>query len=134
MAERSERVAPFRATHRAPELLAPAGGPDPFNAALAAGADAIYCGLGTDFNARRGARNFDDETFAAALAKAAEDPATTSAPSELIADCTHILASEKTMLCRPAGTPICSMCISTSGWIFNSLKSTCTALSVLHRK
>ena len=66
MAERSERVAPFRATHRAPELLAPAGGPDPFNAALAAGADAIYCGLGTDFNARRGARNFDDETFAAA--------------------------------------------------------------------
>ena len=27
------------------ELLAPAGGPEPFNAALAAGADAIYCGL-----------------------------------------------------------------------------------------
>ncbi len=53
-----------------PELLAPAGGPDPFNAALAAGADAIYCGLGNDFNARRGARNFDDETFAAACRRA----------------------------------------------------------------
>lgn len=52
--------------HRIPELLAPAGGPEPFAAALAAGADAIYCGLGGDFNARRGARNFDDESFAAA--------------------------------------------------------------------
>ena len=48
------------------ELLAPAGGPEPFNAALAAGADAIYCGLGSSFNARRGADNFDDESFAAA--------------------------------------------------------------------
>ena len=41
-----------------PELLAPAGGPEAFYAALAAGADAIYCGLGIDFNARRGAHNF----------------------------------------------------------------------------
>lgn len=49
-----------------PELLAPAGGPRAFAAALAAGADAIYCGLGNDFNARRGAENFTDETFAAA--------------------------------------------------------------------
>lgn len=56
----------FRDTHDVPELLAPAGGPEPFNAALAAGADAIYCGLGSSFNARRGARNFDDESFAAA--------------------------------------------------------------------
>ena len=56
----------FRDTHPVPELLAPAGGPAPFNAALAAGADAIYCGLGNDFNARRGADNFDDETFAEA--------------------------------------------------------------------
>ena len=31
----------FRDTHDVPELLAPAGGPEPFNAALAAGADAI---------------------------------------------------------------------------------------------
>lgn len=56
----------FRDNHSVPELLAPAGGPEPFNAALAAGADAIYCGLGNDFNARRGARNFTDETFAEA--------------------------------------------------------------------
>lgn len=48
-----------------PELLAPAGGPEPFYAALAAGADAIYCGMGS-FNARRKADNFTDETFAAA--------------------------------------------------------------------
>ncbi len=57
-------------TSRPMELLAPAGGPEPFNAALAAGADAIYCGLGNDFNARRGARNFDDESFAAACRRA----------------------------------------------------------------
>lgn len=49
----------------APELLAPAGGPAPFAAALAAGADAIYCGMGS-FNARRKADNFTDETFEAA--------------------------------------------------------------------
>lgn len=46
-----------------PELLAPAGGPEPFAAALAAGADAIYCGMG-EFNARRKATNFTDESFA----------------------------------------------------------------------
>ena len=45
-----------------PELLAPAGGSKPFYAALAAGADAIYCGMGS-FNARRKADNFTDETF-----------------------------------------------------------------------
>lgn len=60
----------FLQTHGAPELLAPAGGPEPFNAALAAGADAIYCGLGNSFNARRGARNFDDESFSAACRRA----------------------------------------------------------------
>ena len=48
-----------------PELLAPAGGPEPFYAALAAGADAIYCGMG-EFNARRKAHNFTDNTFAEA--------------------------------------------------------------------
>ena len=53
-----------------PELLAPAGGPAAFNAALAAGADAIYCGLGNDFNARRGADNFDDASFSAACRRA----------------------------------------------------------------
>lgn len=49
-----------------PELLAPAGSPEAFRAALAAGADAIYCGLGNDLNARRGANNFDDKNFEAA--------------------------------------------------------------------
>ena len=60
----------FLEANGVPELLAPAGGPEPFNAALAAGADAIYCGLGNDFNARRGAHNFDDESFAAACRRA----------------------------------------------------------------
>ena len=50
---------------RRPELLAPAGGPEPFVAALAAGADAIYCGMGS-FNARRKAHNFTDESFSGA--------------------------------------------------------------------
>lgn len=49
---------------RSPELLAPAGGPAPFAAALAAGADAIYMGMGA-FNARRKAENFTDEAFEA---------------------------------------------------------------------
>lgn len=48
-----------------PELLAPAGGSEPFYAALAAGADAIYCGMGS-FNARRKADNFTDDAFEAA--------------------------------------------------------------------
>ncbi|MBY4797100.1 DUF3656 domain-containing protein [Collinsella sp. AGMB00827] len=49
----------------APELLAPAGSPEAFRAALAAGADAVYCGMGA-FNARRKAENFTDEAFAEA--------------------------------------------------------------------
>ncbi len=49
-----------------PELLAPAGSPKSFKAALAAGADAIYCGFGNNFNARRSADNFDAESFEAA--------------------------------------------------------------------
>ena len=48
-----------------PELLAPAGTMDAFKAALAAGADAIYCGLGA-LNARRNAENLTLETFAEA--------------------------------------------------------------------
>ena len=47
------------------ELLAPAGSADAFRAALAAGADAIYCALGGFLNARRKATEIDDETFAA---------------------------------------------------------------------
>ncbi len=52
------------------ELLAPAGGPEQFNAALAAGADALYCGFGHHFNARRGATSFDDQSFADACRRA----------------------------------------------------------------
>lgn len=55
---------------RVPELLAPAGGPEAFRAALAAGADAVYCALGHSFNARRSADNFDDDSFAAACREA----------------------------------------------------------------
>ena len=53
-----------------PELLAPAGGPAEFNAALAAGADAIYCGFGNTFNARRGAKSFTSQTFGEACRRA----------------------------------------------------------------
>lgn len=52
------------------ELLAPAGGPEQLNAALAAGADAMYLGFGHRFNARRGATSFDDESFEAACRRA----------------------------------------------------------------
>ena len=47
-----------------PEILAPAGQRDSFLAALAAGADAIYCGLKT-FSARMAAKNFPPEELAA---------------------------------------------------------------------
>ncbi len=46
----------------APELLAPAGDWPALRAAVAAGADAVYFGLGT-FNARRRARNFTVESL-----------------------------------------------------------------------
>ena len=64
-----------RTTNRRPELLAPAGGPE-LAAALAAGADAIYCGMGS-FNARRKATNFTDEAFEQAC-RAAHLPARAS--------------------------------------------------------
>lgn len=50
---------------RKPELLAPAGGREALEAALAAGADAVYLGAG-EFNARRNADNFDEEDLRAA--------------------------------------------------------------------
>ena len=53
-----------------PELLAPAGGPEEFNAALYAGADAIYCGFGNTFNARRGAQSFSSNNFGEACDRA----------------------------------------------------------------
>ena len=52
-----------------PELLAPAGGLDQMLAAIAAGADAIYAGLG-DFNARVSAHGFTDDEFARGCAVA----------------------------------------------------------------
>ncbi len=48
------------------ELLAPAGGQEALIAAVQNGADAVYMGFG-DFNARRNARNFSAEDFAAAV-------------------------------------------------------------------
>lgn len=52
-----------------PELLAPAGGLDQMLVAIAAGADAIYAGLG-GFNARVSAHGFTDDEFARGCAVA----------------------------------------------------------------
>lgn len=52
-----------------PELLAPVGGLDQMLAAIAAGADAIYAGLG-GFNARVSAHGFTDNEFARGCAVA----------------------------------------------------------------
>ncbi|MFH1023261.1 MAG: U32 family peptidase [Planctomycetota bacterium] len=52
-----------------PELLAPAGDGAAFQAALAAGADAVYLGLGR-FNARLRAENFTRQSFVDAVAHA----------------------------------------------------------------
>ena len=46
------------------ELLAPAGSMEAVTAAVQNGADAVYLGYG-DFNARRNAKNFSPEEFAA---------------------------------------------------------------------
>jgi putative protease len=51
---------------KVPEILAPAGGPAAFFAALNAGADAVYLGLDR-FNARARAQNFDIDTLASIL-------------------------------------------------------------------
>ena len=56
---------PNRTTPPLPELLAPAGSPEALDAAIAAGADAVYLG-GSRHNARMNAHNFD----AAALGEA----------------------------------------------------------------
>ena len=42
-----------------PELLSPAGSPAALEAAVMAGADAVYFG-GQSFNARKNAENFND--------------------------------------------------------------------------
>ena len=49
------------------EILAPVGGTEQLTAAVRAGADAVYLGMG-DFNARRGASNFDADGLKKAVA------------------------------------------------------------------
>ena len=49
-----------------PELLSPAGSPAALEAAVMAGADAVYFG-GQSFNARKNAENFNDEELLAAV-------------------------------------------------------------------
>ncbi len=49
-----------------PELLAPAGSPEALNAAVAAGADAVYFGAAS-FNARMNAKNFSGDTLKRAI-------------------------------------------------------------------
>jgi putative protease len=51
---------------RLPELLAPAGSPEAFRAAVAAGADAVYLS-GKRFGARKFARNFTDDELKDAI-------------------------------------------------------------------
>ena len=51
-----------------PELLAPAGSPEALDAAIEAGADAVYFGA-ESFNARMRAKNFSDEQIKDAIAK-----------------------------------------------------------------
>ena len=53
---------------RLPELLAPAGSPEALDAAIAAGADAVYFGGGA-FNARMNAKNFVGDTLEEAIKK-----------------------------------------------------------------
>ena len=51
-----------------PELLAPAGTPEALDAAIAAGADAVYFGASA-FNARMMAKNFEGDTLREAFRK-----------------------------------------------------------------
>ena len=52
-----------------PELLCPAGSPAAFDAAIEAGADAIYIG-GSAFNARINAKNFTEDEMRDAILRA----------------------------------------------------------------
>jgi len=60
---------PERKKPRLPELLAPAGSPEAFRAAVATGADAVYLG-GKQFGARNYAQNFTDPEINEAVAYA----------------------------------------------------------------
>lgn len=55
--------------YKLPELLAPAGSREAFEAAIEGGADAIYCG-GLGFNARKNAQNFGTEELRDAISLA----------------------------------------------------------------
>lgn len=66
ISEPLSQSAPPAASPQRPELLAPAGDFAALNAALDAGADAVYFGLNV-LNARRRARNFDQSEFAQAV-------------------------------------------------------------------
>jgi putative protease len=57
---------PLPAKKPLPELLAPAGSPEAFRAAVAAGADAVYLS-GKRFGARKSARNFTDAEIEEAI-------------------------------------------------------------------
>jgi putative protease len=59
----SDKIRLKTTTRNKPEILAPAGNRDSFLAALAAGADAVYCGL-KHFSARMAAENFTMEELA----------------------------------------------------------------------
>ena len=65
----TESLAAKAAGPQKPELLAPAGDMTALQAALVAGADAVYLGL-TTLNARRRARNFSPDEFREAVAAA----------------------------------------------------------------
>ena len=64
----AERATGAKARKR-PELLCPAGSPAAFDAAIDAGADAIYIG-GSAFNARINAKNFTPDEMREAIARA----------------------------------------------------------------
>ena len=64
----AERATGAKAQKR-PELLCPAGSPAAFDAAIDAGADAIYIG-GSAFNARINAKNFTPDEMREAIARA----------------------------------------------------------------
>jgi putative protease len=56
----------IRKKRHLPELLAPAGSPEAFHAAVAAGADAVYLS-GKRFGARKFAKNFTDDELKEAI-------------------------------------------------------------------
>ena len=83
------------------ELLAPAGSMEAVAAAVQNGADAVYLGYG-DFNARRNAKNFSEEEFAAAVSychlRGAKVYLTLNTPVSY----THLPAWRESTACSPS--------------------------------